>query len=504
MAGAAVLASAYVAASVALARSDQLWNDELFTFHIARLPGMGDVWDVLADGTEQIPPGFYALTRASLWALGDGSVALRLPAIAGVLLGAICVGTFVARRTTALHGLGAALALLGTQATVYAHEARPYGLVLGLSAAALLAWQVRGERARSTWPVVALSASLALAIACHYVAVLALVPLLLGEVVRTRFRGSVDRAVLIGFALALTPLLAFASLIRAGSSFSGSFWTTFGWADALGFTGWVVRTSAVPPALGRTELAVVVWALVAVSLIVLFAPTALRARLGLVRATPEALADSAAAAGFLLVPLAAVGAAILVTGAYTPRYVLFAAIGVVSLPALALARLDADRRWPIALVALVLVAVVGRVFWYQRLEVRADNEERERRLALVSGEVGSQPGVVVVLSDPHDFLELSHLAPDAVRRRLVRPTSPALALRYIDTDSTEAGLETLGRIAPLEVEDYDAFVRRERSFVLFLTSDPDRPSWIDRALRDGGRTFATRGATDLGTFYEIR
>jgi hypothetical protein len=243
---------------------------------------------------------------------------------------------------------------------------------------------------------------------------------------------------------------------------------------------------------------------VAVSLIVLFAPTALRARLGLVRATPEALADSAAAAGFLLVPLAAVGAAILVTGAYTPRYVLFAAIGVVSLPALALARLDADRRWPIALVALVLVAVVGRVFWYQRLEVRADNEERERRLALVSGEVGSQPGVVVVLSDPHDFLELSHLAPDAVRRRLVRPTSPALALRYIDTDSTEAGLETLGRIAPLEVEDYDAFVRRERSFVLFLTSDPDRPSWIDRALRDGGRTFATRGATDLGTFYEIR
>ena len=49
----------------------------------------------LATGVEQTPISFYVITRASLELFGNGTVALRLPALLGYLLMSICVFRFV-------------------------------------------------------------------------------------------------------------------------------------------------------------------------------------------------------------------------------------------------------------------------------------------------------------------------------------------------------------------------------------------------------------------------
>ena len=43
------------AATAVLADRKPLWNDELFTYYISRLPGVGDMWSTLGTGVEQTP-----------------------------------------------------------------------------------------------------------------------------------------------------------------------------------------------------------------------------------------------------------------------------------------------------------------------------------------------------------------------------------------------------------------------------------------------------------------
>ena len=56
-----------------------LWNDELYTYYVARLPTMKSVWGALLAGGEQTPPFFYFLTRRSIALFGLNATALRLP-----------------------------------------------------------------------------------------------------------------------------------------------------------------------------------------------------------------------------------------------------------------------------------------------------------------------------------------------------------------------------------------------------------------------------------------
>ena len=70
---------------------------------------------------------------------------LRLPAIYGMWLMSVCLFLLVSRRADIAHGIVAMLLPLATGAYRYAHEARPYGLMLGCSALALVSWQGAAE-----------------------------------------------------------------------------------------------------------------------------------------------------------------------------------------------------------------------------------------------------------------------------------------------------------------------------------------------------------------------
>ena len=93
-----------------------MWNDELYTYYIARLPTMHDVLGALMTGGEQTPPFFYLATRASLHLFGINNISIRLPEMLAVFVMMLCLFRFVRRPSSVSAALCAAWCPIVTQA----------------------------------------------------------------------------------------------------------------------------------------------------------------------------------------------------------------------------------------------------------------------------------------------------------------------------------------------------------------------------------------------------
>ena len=464
----------YCAAALSLAARAHLWNDELYTWYFARLPTMGDVWDQLSTGVEQLPPFFYVLTRASLAIFGDNAIALRVPSLLGLALGCACVWVVVARRTNAWYGFLAAIIPLATNAFRFAWEARPYALLVGFAGAALLFHQLRSDAVRPRLAVVGLALALAAATAVQYYGVLVVLPLAGAEAVRSSLRRRADWAVLGAFCAPLVPLAVALPLIEGARKYAHQFWTTFGLSSAPEFYVLLLRAgvfsaSRLPEWLALAFTAVV---LGGAAIVLLRRPVAFPI-------------DLAAAVGFVLLPLVGVLFAELVTGAYTDRYVLPAVLGPAVLIPLALYRLAGGRVVAIGAVVIV-VAWFGVLFQYWQRDVTGDLDRQKALIGFLERTTSPESPPIAV-GHPHDYFELAHYAPPSLARRLIRISSPALAHRYGPSRSAEEGLIVLQKFAPLRVVPYRS---QPRSYLLLLTvRDREKNwNWIEPALlADGHR-----------------
>ena len=484
---AAGLVALYVLAVGSLAARAQLWNDELYTWYFAQLPTMGDVWDELSTGVEQLPPAYYVVTRASLAVFGDNEIALRIPSLVGFLLACSCLFAVVARRTNAWYGVVGALIPLASGAGAYAWEARPYALVLGLAAAAVLSHQLRADGIRSGLAVVGLAVALAGATAVHYYGVLVVIPIVLAEAVRVSVRRQLDWAVVGAFFAPLLPLAVSIPLLREARQYRGAFWTEFDLGSAPEFFVFLLRAgvfspSRIPTWLGLAFSAAVIGG----SLVVLL------------RRPRTAQVEVAAAIGFLLLPLVGVLVGEIATGAYVERYVLSAVIAPALLVPLALHRLDGGPRAAVATAGVLALWFAVLVQYWHR-DIGVDLDRRERLVAFVQEHAPAGPDVAV--AHPHDYLELAHHAPREVAERLVRLSDPERSLRYTGSRSTEDGLVVLADFAPLRVVPYD-----EQPAPLFLlrTVRGEADDWIDRALTDDGAEQRVVARSEADGFTLVR
>lgn len=152
------------------------------------------------------PPTYHLLSHLSMDALGRNATALRLPALAGFLLFQICLFFFVRRIAGGRSAIVAMSVPVLTASFYYSVEGRPYGLLLGLYALALLCWQIAtdtrdNDRSSRLLPLTGLALAIALAITSHYFGVLILIPVALGELARTLHRKRLDLGVLAAMAL---------------------------------------------------------------------------------------------------------------------------------------------------------------------------------------------------------------------------------------------------------------------------------------------------------------
>jgi hypothetical protein len=204
-----------------------------------------------------------------------------------------------------------------------------------------------------------------------------------------------------------------------------------------------------------------------------------------------------AAASFLLLPLAGVVLAKLVTNAYADRYALPATIGLAVLP-FALHRLEGRR--PLvgagAVAALAVLFVV--VFVAREQNAAALSAQAERTLRFLEANAGTPAPILI--DNPHQFLELSYASRPRLARRLFYVADPAWG-------SIQRGLPELGRIASLRV-----YERRDVAelpgFLLALA--PREAVWSDprywsalRDLRDAGRTITAEAVLGDRVLYAV-
>ncbi len=306
----------YFCFTVPIALRKLMWDDEFFTLYISGAASFSEIWKAVLTGADQHPPSFYFLTHTVFSGFGISHLTLRLPAMLGFWLMLLCLYAIVARRTSPIYGLAAMLFPLLTWIVRYATEARGYGLVLGFGSLALLCWLCASDGRRRACALPGLSLSLMLAVGSHYYAILLLLPLGVGELVRWLIIRRVDWAVATAFTGAVLPLALFHTAIQSAQTYSAHFWARPGWSQPFYFFPMVFR-----PALLPLLAALMIYCMV----LQLRFPQRGQGR---EQTRPVwQLHEISAWGGFVLLPFIGILIAKFVTQAYHPRYFMSAFLG---------------------------------------------------------------------------------------------------------------------------------------------------------------------------------
>lgn len=447
----ALVSALYWALVCSRATKKILWTDELFTYYLATCRDLGSMWAVLRTA-DPSPPMTYLLTRAAVHFLGARPIALRLPSIFGYWLAGLCLYFFVAKRTNGFFGSLSVLFLGSTVGALYAFDAKPYALLLGFCAAALLFWQIgisAGATANRGIALCGLSLSLAAAISTHYFAVTLFVAIGAAELVRTLLRRTIDVWTWVAIAVGTTPGLLLFPFIRAAKGFQIPYWAEPEWGDAPRFYVSLLGLALLP----------------AVAVLIGFC---LRGS-----ATRDASHASAwewtALFGLALAPVLATVLAKSVHTALAPRYALPCVIGCAGLVGFALYA----RRSSKALVAVTasIVGVVCAVNW--RSSGGLQFMMRPGEPIIIASEAKPLPEAAihsdlpVVISDAQRFLQIGLYGPRALQDRAVFLVDPNASMKHIHMNNGDAQMTALSRVAPIRVESYGTFLRGHSSFLFY-------------------------------------
>ena len=445
-----------------------LWNDELFTYYIATLPSFSEVWAALLTGQEQTPPAYYAIVRGTLAIFGNNSIALRLPSLIGFLLLAVALFKFVSFRLPPIYGIIAASFTMVTGILYYVHEARPYGLELGFAALALLCWQRATEKTDRFVALGGLWFSIAAAISCHYYGVLLILPLAMGEVIRTVCRKRIDIAIWICFAASILPFLFALRLILNAVQLSGVFWAQPHWSDAVNF--FASLNLSVPPLIAALTIAII-------------APRFFKSKQDGGPPAREAAFlnyEVGAILGFVSLPVWGLLLAEFITKAFVDRYVLSTVLGISLIVTDAIHKLLGGRFGIAVAIAVLLVAYF--LFIDLREISSADKLQTSFERSMTLLQSADKDGQPIVISDPHTFVMFSHYAPSDVKSQLIYLASPTLAGEILGFTSVKNGMVRL--IAPwfhMRVVPFEEFLTSNSRFILYGSWDLN---WVTRALLD--------------------
>lgn len=177
-----------LSAAIMLVRSHYhlLWADEFGVLDTVSISSVARYIHLqLTTPVVPDPLVYSIMAHASIGLFGAGAFAIRFPSMCGYLLMQLCLYYFV-RRIAGERAATFALAipaLMGVSS--YAVQARPYGLLLGLCAVAMLSWQtVTRSDSRRLPALIVLSLSLILAVNTQYYGVLIFIPLCGAEFIR--------------------------------------------------------------------------------------------------------------------------------------------------------------------------------------------------------------------------------------------------------------------------------------------------------------------------------
>ncbi|HPQ17106.1 MAG TPA: glycosyltransferase family 39 protein, partial [Bryobacteraceae bacterium] len=388
----------------------------------------------------------------------------------GYWLGCLCLFHFVRRRTTAVYGfLAIAFALSSSFAYRYAFEARPYALMFGFGALALVCWQWATENRRRPAAIAGMALAVMAGVYSHYYAILLVCPIAVGEFVRLLRLRRIDWPVWLALLPSVVPL-ASAELGTNLARYGANFWSAPRPSFFFVFYERMLQSLLLPGAFLLVVLA-------------LYYALGIGTRQDAKPTTPAPpLHEVAAVTALAGLPFFGYAVAVLVTNALVPRYVMPAILGLAVL--YSWLAYFGPRSRAVGVIALLVLA--GATGMNRLLELRSMARERAQAPGLALPEAAvSEPGPIVI-ENPLFFFEASHRSP--YRSRLFYLVDPKSAPRYSSTH-LDPGLPLLKRIAEVNVEDFDTFIAKHRRFTVYRKGDASYgEGWIlDHLLASGAR-----------------
>jgi hypothetical protein len=374
-----------LSAALMLVRSHHqlMWTDEFYPLESDSAASLIQVIHRQLTTPISLDPIVYnALAHFSIDLFGVGAFAIRLPSMCGYLLMQICLFYFV-RRIAGERAATFALAIPALLGVVsYGVDARPYGLLLGLSALVMLSWQtaIRKDTGR-VGALIVLSVSLALVINTHYYGVLLLIPLCGAELFRTFERRRVDLpmalSIGLGMVIGILVLLPFA---RAVSEFRAHYF-------AKGVDYHFITHAYLWVVIGYEALNVAMQHLLGAALIVVAAILLWVYKRG--RSSTKIMLPQAEAVFLLMLtglPIFGYLLAHFITKVIEARYVLPAVVGITALLAISMTPILQSKLAGRIVLATVFVAIAVTGV----LHIRTAIEETQKSMAWLSLEPVSQ------------------------------------------------------------------------------------------------------------------
>ncbi|HEY1341416.1 MAG TPA: glycosyltransferase family 39 protein [Bryobacteraceae bacterium] len=457
----------YLVATCIRAQNRLFWYDELLTVNLCALPRFADVWTGVRAGIDLNPPLQYVAVRASQALFGAGHLGTRLPVVVSFLVMSLFVFLYLRRRVPAGWALAGMMLPWLTEAYRFALDARPYGILLGCSAAALYCWSRAAETDRGRGAALAgLTVSVSLALLTHCYAVLLAIPLAAGELARFHRSRRADWPVWTALALAALPVAIYPALasvsgpaVGRGSQFHVNLWTA--------------------PGAYRELLEPAFWPLLCLAMLIAAA----------VPGNDEKRGDSvprhelAALAGFVSIPIFAVLLGAATTGSFSLRYGSPGVIGIACLIAWAGARgsRHAARAGAVAGVACFLFFAGGFVAEVQAALRASVAQAAAAPAATVPAaprinvpahsllSLASANSLPVVIGSGLVFLEVEHYGGEALLRRTYYLVDRDVAMRRTASAGFEAALPLMKRMLHLRanVEPLNTFLEQRPQFLLY-------------------------------------
>ena len=463
----------YFPLTVRIANVRAFWYDELGTVYFAAAPDASAIRHLLVSSGDLQPLPFYLVTQASQKLFGRGELGTRMPAVIGFWV--MCVSLFaLLRRYVPVHwaALGLLLPCL-TYAYPYAYEARPYGMLLGLSALVVLLWLRIASGNRRWYHFAMFGLALAGATSIHHYAVVLVIVIGCGELARLWTRKAPDWPVWTVAALACLPVVFNFGLVRAGiANFAAYSWNRPRLTNLVGMYAGSLSN--------LEHFAIILTLVLAWCLLSLDSPAA----------PPAALMrnhELAVATGLILAPVIAFVVAELYTKMIHVRYVIEWIVGLSWLLVLLLRR--AAHGSP-AVALLMTLLLSGYFGLYATRTYQQFSGARASMLAVISKvpEMTSAAGnetLPLVVEDPFIFLQWHYYCPPGNRSRFIYAADPESAVRYVGFDSVDINLLRVRASFGLPVERARDFRAAHPRYLLFHTDD-FATSYLLKQLTDEG------------------
>ncbi len=447
----------FLICSIARDIRSKMWIDELFTLYVAKQANITEIIKAIKEGCDGSPPLYAIIVHSLFRVIRNEALAVRLPSTLGFCGMILCLFAFCRRRLPAAYSFIATL-IPCYVCLYYATEGRPYGVVLGAAAGALLCWQMAVEGRPRGLTITFLALCLSLMIAMHYYAVFFLVPLFLAEMARAYITRKLDFGILATMIPPVVVLALHYPLIQASKPFQEHFWSP----GNLHMIESFYDASVFTPLLYVSSFALIVLAIF---------HKATRQN------TPDAsvpLHEWVAIGALALMPPVVIFIATYVTHAFVDRYILWTIIGIAFIAA-ALLRQVARGQAAVGVAVLgLLIALIARqdIGSFRNPPILRVGEATLHELeSLPDG-----PESIVVIDD-EAFMELSYYAPPRVRERLVYLVNLDLDLRFYGSDTSTLVILAVSHRTKLNVQPYDGFLAAHPEFIVSASLFKNALAW---------------------------